>query len=95
VTGTDPRVYRAFLAALSDTIKAPSAERMLRAADMFSTTSKAEFFARLGRFDEAMALLEEDFAARNPRLPWVNVHPWFEGLRSNPRFQALLRRMNL
>ena len=29
-----------------------------------------------------------------PMLPWVNVEPHFEGMRSDPEFRDLLRRMN-
>ena len=52
------------------------------------------FLAHLGQFDEAMAVLEQYYEARGPLRPWVNTHPLFEEMRSDPRFQDLLRRMN-
>ncbi len=95
LTGSDPEAYRAYLAALSDPEKVPAAVTALQADDVFSTTAPSEFLAYLGRYDEALAALERECEARRPRLPWVNVHPLYEGLRSDPRFQDLLRRMNL
>jgi hypothetical protein len=48
----------------------------------------------LAQFDEALAVLERDYEARGPLLPWVNTNPLFEGMRLDPRFQDLLRRLN-
>jgi len=94
LTGSDPEAYRAYLAALSDPAKIPAAVTALQAPNVFSTTAPSEYLAHLGRYDEALAALEQEYEARKPRLPWVNGHPMYEGLRSDPRFQDLLRRMN-
>ena len=55
----------------------------------------ASINAELGRKDEAIALLEQCYAARDDRLVWLKVEPFFDSLRSDPRFQDLLRRMHL
>jgi TolB-like protein/Tfp pilus assembly protein PilF len=94
LTGSDPEAYRAYLAALSDPAKIPAAVTALQAPNVYSGTSASEYLAHLGRYDEALAVLEQEYEARNPRLPWVNADPMYEGFRSDPRFQDLLRRMN-
>ena len=55
----------------------------------------AAAYSGLGMKDEAMALLEEAFAARESWLVWLRVYPEWTPLRADPRFQDLLRRMNL
>jgi DNA-binding winged helix-turn-helix (wHTH) protein/TolB-like protein/Flp pilus assembly protein TadD len=55
----------------------------------------ATIYAELGRKDEAIALLERCYGVRDDRLVWLKVEPFFDSLRSDPRFQDLLRRMNL
>ncbi len=95
LTRTDPDSYRAFLDALSDPARMPAAVAVLRAGEAYSTISAADYLAHLGQLDEALAILAEDYERRNPRLPWVNAHPAYERFRSDPRFQGLLRRMNL
>ena len=47
--------------------------------------------------DTARALdwLEKACDDRDPNLPYISCEPLFDSLRSEPRFQALLRRMNL
>ncbi|UCC71016.1 MAG: tetratricopeptide repeat protein [Gemmatimonadota bacterium] len=94
LSGSDPEAYRAYLAALSDPAKIPAAVTALQVPNVYSTTSASEHLAHLGQFDEALAVLEQEYEARNPRLPWVNAHPMYEAFRSDPRFLDLLRRMN-
>lgn len=40
----------------------------------------------IGDKDEAMAHLEKAYADRSPLLVWLNVEPFFDRLRSDPRF---------
>ena len=68
--------------------------------------SIAETYAALGDETKAIEWLERAFRERSPHLPWVNryrakelpdffqVTPPLWTLRSDPRFQDLLRRMN-
>jgi TolB-like protein/DNA-binding winged helix-turn-helix (wHTH) protein/cytochrome c-type biogenesis protein CcmH/NrfG len=54
----------------------------------------AEFYANLGEKDEAMRWLEEAYRQHDEWLVTIKVWPRFDSLRSDPRFQDLLRRMN-
>jgi tetratricopeptide (TPR) repeat protein len=97
LTGSDPEAFRAYLAALSDPAKIPAAVTALQAPGVSVTgliAGGSGFLAHLGQSDEALAVLEQYYEARGPLLPWVNANPLFEEMRSDPRFQDLLRRMN-
>ena len=48
-----------------------------------------------GDYDRAMDWLEEAFEVRDPILTGIGTSPLYDPLRSDPRFQDLLRRMNL
>jgi TolB-like protein/DNA-binding winged helix-turn-helix (wHTH) protein len=50
--------------------------------------------ARLGNPEQTLAWLEEAYRQHGPGLSSLKVDPYFDFLRSNPRFQDLLRRMN-
>ena len=54
----------------------------------------AIFFAMAQEYDEALEWLERAFETRDPNMPYITL-PVFDPLRSDPRFQDLLRRMNL
>jgi tetratricopeptide (TPR) repeat protein len=54
----------------------------------------AAIYARLGDKDQAFAWLEKAYAARKLSMIWLKVSPSWDSLRSDPRFQDLLRRMN-
>jgi len=54
----------------------------------------ALIYAGLGEKDQALAWLERAFAERSTWMPYLKVDPWLDNLRSDPRFQGLLRRMN-
>jgi len=54
----------------------------------------AGFYAMAGEHDEALDWLERAFEVHDPSLPYIDM-PVFDPLRSDPRFQDLLRRMNL
>jgi TolB-like protein/DNA-binding winged helix-turn-helix (wHTH) protein len=53
----------------------------------------ASLYARLGEADKAFPLLEAAFQQRVPRLAWIKAQSVWDPLRSDPRFQSLLRRM--
>ena len=55
----------------------------------------AMVYTELARKDEALNLLSKCLASRDDRLVWLTVEPHFDPLRSDLRFQNILRRMNL
>ena len=56
---------------------------------------KPPMLAMLGRNDLALAELERMFAANDPLREFLYAIPQFEPLHQDPRFQALLRQVNL
>jgi TolB-like protein/Tfp pilus assembly protein PilF/predicted Ser/Thr protein kinase len=54
----------------------------------------AKVFAALGEKDQAFSYLEKAYEERDQDMAGLNVNPGFDPLRSDPRFQDLLRRMN-
>ena len=59
-----------------------------------SPYSMAVLYARLGDKDEAFAWLEKAYQERNYRLPHLRVDFQLDNLRSDPRFDAMVKRMN-
>ena len=55
----------------------------------------AVIYAGLGQKDEAFAWLEKAFDERDSWLDYVGLDPRLDGLRSDPRFLELLRRLKL
>jgi len=51
-------------------------------------------YTRAGKNDEALEWLEKAYEAHDPNMTYIRVDPIFDGLRDDPRFQDLLRRMN-
>jgi TolB-like protein/tetratricopeptide (TPR) repeat protein len=54
----------------------------------------ATLYAASGADDKALDLLERAYAGHDSQLLGLKVDPRLDNLRSSPRFQALLRRMN-
>jgi tetratricopeptide (TPR) repeat protein len=54
----------------------------------------ATIYAALGDKDQAFARLEQAYAERSWLLDFLRVDPELDGLRSDPRFPDLVRRMN-
>ncbi|MGI9066148.1 MAG: protein kinase domain-containing protein [Pyrinomonadaceae bacterium] len=55
----------------------------------------ALIYAGLGEDDQAFECLEKGYAWRDGMMIHLNVEPRFDSLRSDPRFQDLVRRMGL
>ena len=53
----------------------------------------ASTFAQIGDTDEAFAWLERGYRERDPLMVLLKVHPNIDPLRSDPRFDDLLRRI--
>jgi eukaryotic-like serine/threonine-protein kinase len=54
----------------------------------------AGIYAQLAEWEQAFDCLERGYQQHDPWLAWLNVEPRIDPLRSDPRFQDLLRRMN-
>jgi hypothetical protein len=54
----------------------------------------ARIYAALGEDDKALHWLEKSYRERATGMVFLKVDPRFDPLRSDPRFQDLLRRMN-
>jgi TolB-like protein len=74
---------------------------MKRAAEVLAATDivglrgeVADFYLLAGDLDNALVWIEKAYEARNPNLPYLRL-PLYDRLRSDPRFQDLLQRMNL
>ncbi len=52
-------------------------------------------YIAMGRKEEAMAMFQRAYWDHSPSLINLKVNPFFDPLRSDPRFQELQRRMNL
>ncbi len=52
-------------------------------------------YTGLGDKDQIFSWLEKDYAARGGLLVYLNVEPVFDLIRSDPRFQDLIRRIGL
>jgi len=53
----------------------------------------AMLHTHLGQYDRAIEFLERAYAKRSGDLLFINVEPAFDPLRSNPRFQSIVRRV--
>jgi serine/threonine-protein kinase len=56
---------------------------------------KALVYAGLGDKDRTFMFLESAYRERNYALCWLKVDPSFDGVRSDPRFRDLVRRIGL
>jgi len=55
----------------------------------------AEVYARLGNREQVFSWLEKAYAARDSGIVALRVEPVFQGLRSDPRLQNLVKRIGL
>jgi TolB-like protein/tetratricopeptide (TPR) repeat protein len=66
----------------------------LRKTRYVPPTALSHIYIGLGRLDEAIHWLEQAYDGRDGDMPLLKTWPAFDPLRSDPRFQRLLRRMN-
>jgi len=60
-----------------------------------SPYAKAIIYTGFGQKDKALQYLEEAYEIEDYRLQYLKVEPALDGLRSDPRFAALLKKINL
>jgi serine/threonine-protein kinase len=84
-------------AALADTSRRREAARLLAGFEQdrpaFEVSLRGGLYAMIGFTDTALARLEESYGAHSLELLLVESWPMFDSLRSDRRFQDLLRRM--
>jgi tetratricopeptide (TPR) repeat protein len=66
-----------------------------RATGVSSDLALAPVYAEIGDSDLAVKSLEKAYEAREVNMVWLKVDPFLDGVRSDPRFTDLLRRMRL
>ncbi|HEX9764599.1 MAG TPA: tetratricopeptide repeat protein, partial [Candidatus Acidoferrales bacterium] len=76
-------------ARILDQLKRLSQQRYVR-AEAFAVV-----YVGLGENDRAFDWLERAYQERSCWLPFIKLNPLFDGLRSDPRYGDLLRRLNL
>jgi serine/threonine-protein kinase len=52
-------------------------------------------YLQLGRKDDALAELEKAYTERQPTMVALKVEPAWDGIRNDPRFQALMKKVGL
>jgi DNA-binding winged helix-turn-helix (wHTH) protein/TolB-like protein/Tfp pilus assembly protein PilF len=55
----------------------------------------AMLYSELGEKDKAFEALRQAYETRDDRMVWIKLDPRLDGLRSDPRFDELLRKMKL
>jgi serine/threonine-protein kinase len=81
--------YRGAMRRLADTLATLQNVRYVSPADI------AVPYVIAGENSRALDWLERGFEERDRQMPWVSVWPVYDPLRDEPRFKALLQRMNL
>ena len=69
--------------------------RILENATEMFPQGKARWYMRLGETDRAIEVVKSAIDEAHPAITNLNVWLEFDPLRDDPRFQDLLRRMNL
>ncbi len=97
ITGTDMTAAILTIEALSDSSKTATAIEAIHSSKslVMDEIGKAGLLAYLHEDDLVFEMLEEGFKNRNTYVSYINVQPEFQRLRPDPRFQDLLRRMNM
>ena len=97
IDGTDPRALGTLAGTYARAGRRTDALRILGAlpVDRFEPRDLAAVHAALGDADAAFAWLEKAYDDRTIWVVFLDVDPAFDPLRSDPRFQALLRRVGL
>ena len=102
LSGTPPRVVDNFLAAyrrggIAGYLNAElEAMRALESQSIYvSPFDKAIVYARLNDREQALRCLERAFGEHIRYVAYLNVAPFFDNLRDDPRFQDLLKRIGL
>ncbi len=67
---------------------------LLKAKAFTSPVARAGLYAQLGDQDAALSWLEQAVSSRDPQVPFLAARPEFFALHEDPRFQALVARID-
>jgi serine/threonine-protein kinase len=87
--------FSAFVAAVQDGTGRERVVQEVVSTEIAGITGTPVMLMMLGEREKALAMLERQFAARDPLREFVYTHRVFEPLRSDPRFQALGKQIGL
>ncbi len=79
----------------------PKAQKVLREAEArfqelsLPSTALAEIHAGLGDREKFFECLYKGYEERSPLLSWMRIYPEYDPMRSDPRYDELLRRLGL
>lgn len=88
-------VQRAIADLLTTRFEKASGEPNTGTLRVFMPSAIANRYFDAHDYDRALDWLEKAYDVRDPNLPYEIAEPSWDPLRSNPRFKALARRMNL
>jgi tetratricopeptide (TPR) repeat protein len=94
MTGLLGEVY-AFLGERAETEKVLERLNRLSKRRYVCSYETAAIYQGLGHKDAALKWLSRAYSERSDCIPWLKVDPAFDALRSDPRFQDLVRRSGL
>jgi tetratricopeptide (TPR) repeat protein len=101
VMGKNPYIDAEIASAHAAAGRVLEAEKILEAMHERARTEEvpAELFAlvytRLGKFDEAFHHLDQAITLKSRRILWLKVDPRWDPLRSDRRFETLVKRLGL
>jgi TolB-like protein/DNA-binding winged helix-turn-helix (wHTH) protein/Tfp pilus assembly protein PilF len=70
-------------------------QRWSKSRHALTTSASVMPFVAMGRYDEAIGMLQKAYAERSSTVIEMGVAPYCDPLRGDPRFQDLLRRIGL
>ncbi|HEV2468191.1 MAG TPA: winged helix-turn-helix domain-containing protein [Candidatus Sulfotelmatobacter sp.] len=79
----------------SEILKAKQSLKKNGTKDSSGYLALAAMYADIGDANSAFEYLEKAYLERNPRLVWIKSSLDWEPLRNDPRYHALIRKMNL
>lgn len=95
-TTSDQIYLGALYAKAGERVKAQEIlKRLQTSKEYVSPGELAVLYAALGEREQAFASLEKAYTAHDLQLQYLGVDPLFDSLRTDPRFQNLLRKVGL